>query len=323
MEGEALMEKLAISKSLKQETMIKAKQRRWGSPSMTGYLFLVPALFILALVGFYPLVRTVILSFYNLNLTNPVTTYVGLSNYIHLLDDIWFKVAYKNTWIFTVVSVAAETLLGLLIALLLDKKFPGRGWVRASILIPWAIPTVISADMWKWLFNSEYGLINFLLLKIGLIDTYQNWLGSPTFAFWCAVIADIWKTTPFMALILLAGLQTIPEEIYEAGQIDGVSSWQRFRFITLPLLSPTIVMAILLRSLDAFRVFDLIFVLTGGGPANSTEVLSSYAYKTTFSSTQIGYGASMSTMMALSVFVLAMVMLFWLRHAYARQGGKE
>lgn len=283
---------------------------------LTGYLFLAPALLILMIIGFYPLIRTLLLSFYDTTFINPVSQFIGIRNYLDLANDIWFKVSYKNTWFFTIASVVMETLLGLGIALLLDKKLPGRKWVRVSVLIPWAIPTVISARMWQWLYNGDFGLINYVLAKIGMIDSYQNWLGDSSTALWAVIFADVWKTTPFMALILLAGLQTISEDIYEASAIDGVRHWQRFYLITFPLLLPTILTAFLLRTLDAFRVFDLIYVLTGGGPANSTEVLSSYAYKTTFSATQVGYGASMATVMAISVLLFAVIMQYLLRRTY-------
>ncbi|CAH0117656.1 MULTISPECIES: carbohydrate ABC transporter permease [unclassified Paenibacillus] len=295
--------------------------KRERKSAAVGYLFVAPALIVLAVVGFYPLLRTLILSLYDASFINPVSEFVGFGNYMRLGSDIWFKKAYGNTWLFTFVSVMGEALIGLGIALLLDQKLPGRKWVRVSILIPWAIPTVISASMWQWLYNADFGLINYLLTQIGIVDSYQNWLGESSSALWAAIAADVWKTTPFMALILLAGLQTVPEEIYEAADMDGIRSWQRFWHITLPLLMPILLTALLLRALDAFRVFDLIYVLTGGGPANSTEVLSSYAYKITFSSTQVGYGASMAAVMAASVLVFAILMQLLLKRTYARIEG--
>jgi ABC-type sugar transport system permease subunit len=296
--------------------LIMQRMNRQHKSMLTGYLFLAPALCILIIIGLYPLIRTFILSFYDTTFINPVSTFVGIRNYLDLVSDVWFKVAYKNTWYFTIASVVLEGLLGLGIAVLLDKKLPGRKWVRVSVLIPWAIPTVISARMWQWLYNGDFGLINYLLTEVGLIDSYQNWLGDSSYALWAVIVADVWKTTPFMALIILAGLQTISEEIYEAADIDGVRHWQRFCLITFPLLLPTILTAFLLRTLDAFRVFDLIYVLTGGGPANSTEVLSSYAYKTTFSATQVGYGASMATVMAISALIFALIIQYLLRRTY-------
>lgn len=303
--------------------LMKKKSTIKNKPMMIGYLFLLPSLLILCVVGIYPLLQTIYLSLFDYSFTKPGANFVGLENYKNLLNDLWFKVAYKNTWVFTAISVLMEAVLGLCIALVLNKKFPGRGWVRACVLIPWAIPTVVSARMWEWIFNAEYGILNYLLMKLGLIDMNVNWLGETSTAMFAAIFSDVWKTTPFIALIILAGLQGISSSLYEAAEIDGANKWKQFTYITFPLLIPSIMIAVLLRSLDAFRVFDLIFVLTGGGPANSTEVLSSYAYKTTFSAAQVSYGAAMSSLMAISVFVLAIVLLFIMNKASEKiEGGK-
>ncbi|TWE01232.1 carbohydrate ABC transporter membrane protein 1 (CUT1 family) [Neobacillus bataviensis] len=319
------MEKQVISSTPANLLVVeKPKTRRkFNKPMMIGYLFLLPSLLILCVVGIYPLIQTLYLSFFDVSLTKQGSHFIGLENYKTLFSDIWFKVAYKNTWIFTAISVLMETLLGLVIALVLNKKFKGRGWVRACVLIPWAIPTVVSARMWEWIFNAEYGILNFLLVKTGIIDSNVNWLGETSTAMFAAIFSDVWKTTPFMALIILAGLQGISSSLYEAADIDGANKWRQFSYITFPLLIPSIMIAVLLRALDAFRVFDLIFVLTGGGPANSTEVLSSYAYKTTFSAGEVSSGAAMSSLMAVSVFVLAIVLLFLMNKASEKiEGGK-
>ncbi|MDR4949731.1 sugar ABC transporter permease [Neobacillus cucumis] len=319
------MEKQVISSTpAKLLVMEKPKtKKKFNKPMMIGYLFLLPSLLILCVVGIYPLIQTLYLSFFDVSLTKQGAHFIGLENYKNLLSDIWFKVAYKNTWMFTVISVLAETVLGLIIALVLNKNFKGRGWGRACVLIPWAIPTVVSARMWEWIFNAEYGILNYLLLKSGIIDSNVNWLGETSTAMSAAIFSDVWKTTPFMALIILAGLQGISSSLYEAADIDGANKWRQFSYITFPLLIPSIMIAVLLRALDAFRVFDLIFVLTGGGPANSTEVLSSYAYKTTFSAGEVSSGAAMSSLMAVSVFVLAIVLLFFMNKATEKiEGGK-
>jgi ABC-type sugar transport system permease subunit len=301
----------------------KNVKKIFNKPMMIGYLFLLPSLLILCIVGIYPLIQTIYLSFFDVSFTKQGSSFVGLENYRNLLSDIWFKVAYKNTWVFTAFSVLLETIFGLFIALVLNKNFKGRGLVRACVLIPWAIPTVVSARMWEWIFNAEYGILNFILMKVGIIDANINWLGETSTAMSAAIFSDVWKTTPFMALIILAGLQGISSSLYEAADIDGANKWKQFFHITFPLLIPSIMIAVLLRSLDAFRVFDLIFVLTGGGPANSTEVLSSYAYKTTFSAAQVSYGAAMSSLMAVSVFILAMVLLFFMNQSSKKiEGGK-
>uniref|UniRef100_UPI00313C8A77 carbohydrate ABC transporter permease n=1 Tax=Bacillus sp. OTU2372 TaxID=3043858 RepID=UPI00313C8A77 len=319
------MEKQVISSTPANLLVVEKPKtkRKLNKPMMIGYLFLLPSLLILCVVGIYPLIQTLYLSFFDVSLTKQVSHFIELENYKNLFSDIWFKVAYKNTWIFTAISVLMETLLGLVIALVLNKKFKGRGWVRACVLIPWAIPTVVSARMWEWIFNAEYGILNFLLVKTGIIDSNVNWLGETSTAMFAAIFSDVWKTTPFMALIILAGLQGISSSLYEAADIDGANKWRQFSYITFPLLIPSIMIAVLLRALDAFRVFDLIFVLTGGGPANSTEVLSSYAYKTTFSAGEVSSGAAMSSLMAVSVFVLAIVLLFLMNKASEKiEGGK-
>jgi multiple sugar transport system permease protein len=319
------VEKQIIGSNNAHLTLAKKRniKKMHNKPMIIGYLFLLPSLLILCIVGIYPLIQTIYLSFFDVSLTKHGASFVGLANYKNLLSDIWFKVAYKNTWMFTAVSVLMETVLGLFIALVLNKKFLGRGWVRACVLIPWAIPTVVSARMWEWIFNAEYGILNYLLVKTGIIDANINWLGETTTAMFAAIFSDVWKTTPFMALIILAGLQGISSSLYEAANIDGANKWKQFLHITFPLLIPSIMIAVLLRALDAFRVFDLIYVLTGGGPANSTEVLSSYAYKTTFSAGEVSSGAAMSSLMAVSVFVLAIVLLFIMNKASEKmEGGK-
>ena len=194
-----------------------------------------------------------------------------------------------------------------MIALVLSERFRGRGIVRAAMLVPWAIPTVVTSKMFGWLFDGQNGVVNYLLRSVGLIQHNVDWYGSPDLALGTIVIADVWKTTPFMALLLLAGLQTIPDSLAEASVIDGANAWQRFWHIRLPLLTPTLLIASMFRALDAFRIFDLVYVLTGGGPADSTEVLSTFTYKNLFSALQFGYGSALSTIMFITEIVIAVV----------------
>ena len=201
--------------------------------------------------------------------------------------------------------MTVELLLAVPLALLLNRAFPGRGLLRASVLVPWAIPTVVSARLWAWMFNPEYGIINRLLPGSDI-----NWLGAPGYALHAAILVDVWKTTPFMALLVLAGLQGISEDIYKAARVDGASAWRTFRSITLPLLKPAILLALLFRTLDAFRVFDAIYVLTEGGPANTTETLSIYAYKTLMRSGNFGYGSTLSVVTFVCVLAIALVYLW-------------
>jgi multiple sugar transport system permease protein len=189
--------------------------------------------------------------------------------------------------------------LGLAVALLLNRLFRGRGLMRAVVLVPWAIPTVVSARMWEWMYNSDFGIFNYFL------GTQINWLGDPFWAMNAAIFMDVWKTTPFVALLLTAGLQVIPRELYAAARLDGAAAWAGFRRITLPLLWPTMLVVLLFRTLDAFRVFDAIYVLTGGGPANTTETLSIYAYKSLFQTLQFGYGSAIAVIVFLCVGLIS------------------
>ncbi|KPK91813.1 MAG: ABC transporter permease [Deltaproteobacteria bacterium SM23_61] len=260
----------------------------------SGYRYVAPALGLLGGVALFPLLYVIYLSFHRRLLIFDISKFVGLENYRFLLQDDRFWNALQNTAYFTAVSVSAQLLLGLGIALLLNRSFQGKDWVRALILVPWVIPTVVSARMWEWIYNPEFGILNFLLgAKI-------NWLGTPGLALHAAIFADVWKTTPFVVILLLAGLQIIPRELYQAARVDGAGSWAAFRRITLPLLMPVLLVALVFRMLDAWRVFDVIYVLTGGGPANTTETLSLYAYKMLFQTLQFGYGSALSVVTFLS-----------------------
>ena len=214
------------------------------------------------------------LSFTNTSLISQERDFVGVANYVQLWGDPRFWNAWGHTLWFTFASTSLETLIGLGMALILYETFSGRGWVRAAMLVPWAMPTVVTSKMFGWLFDGQHGIINYILLQLGLIDANINWYGSPDTAMTTIIIADVWKTTPFMALLLLTGLQTVPKSLIEAARMDGAKAWTIFWYIRLPLLMPTLLIAGLFRALDAFRIFDLVYVLTGGGPADSTETLS-------------------------------------------------
>ena len=257
---------------------------------LSGYRFVAPALILLGVLTAYPLLYVVYLSFQRRLLIFHLSQFVGLGNYFFLLQDSRFWNALKNTVYFTGTSVFLELVAGFLVALLLNRSVRFLGLLRAVVLIPWAVPTVISARLWEWIFNANFGVLNFLL------GSQVNWLGDPFLAMQAAVFVDVWKTTPFVALILLAGLQAIPPEIYQAARVDGAGDWVLFRRITFPLLLPMIWVVLIFRTLDAWRVFDVIYVLTGGGPANSTETISIYAYKVLFQTLQFGYGSTLSVM---------------------------
>ena len=274
--------------------------RRWLVP----FLLIVPMLASLLAVSLYPVLRTIWMAFRNTSLETQSDRFTGLANARQLMHDAIFWKAWRQTLEFTAVTTIAETLIGLVIALALYQKFRGRGFVRAAVLVPWAIPTVVTARMFSWLFD-QGGLVNYLLVESHLVSQPVNFLGSTTLALPTLMVADIWKTTPFMALLLLAGLQTVPPGLEEAARIDGASAWSYFWRVRLPLLMPTLLVAALLRSLDAFRVFDLPYVVTGGGPASSTQTMSTYAYNVLFSGLQIGYGSAIATAMFITEVIIA------------------
>ena len=233
------------------------------------------------------------------------SNFIGLAGYARALRDERVHSALVQTVVFTIASVTLELLLGLGLAIIMNKAMKGQGLVRAVSLIPWAIPTTVAALMWSYLYDGSSGIVALIFQNIGLVADSKDLLLSAGGAMFSAIIADVWKTTPYMALLILAGFQTIPKDVYESAAIDGSGIFNTFFKITLPLLKPSILVALLMRTLDAFRVFDLIYVLTGGGPGGSTETLSIYAYKTMFVQTDFGYGSIVVILMVLSVAVIA------------------
>ncbi|CDX31201.1 Binding-protein-dependent transport systems inner membrane component [Mesorhizobium sp. SOD10] len=282
----------------------------------TAWLFLTPMLFVLAVVAGWPFLRTVYYSFTDASLADlDARRWVGFDNYFSVLrlpsgrvlydgllvDPVWWRAVW-NTVRFAVVSVACETVLGMIVALALNAEFPGRGIVRAAILIPWAIPTIVSAKMWQWMLNDQFGIINVVLLNLGLIDTKIAWTASADTAMIAVLIVDIWKTTPFMALLILAALQMLPREILEVAKLDGASPWQIFWRVTLPLIRPAVMVAVIFRALDALRIFDLIYVLT---PNNvQTKSMSIFARENLFEFDKFAYGSAASTLLFLIIGLL-------------------
>jgi len=262
-------------------------------------LMALPAVAVLGGVAVAPVLAAIWLSLHRSIVVFHEHRFIGLGNFTFLLADARFWSALRTTAYFTVVAVAAELLIGLPTAVLLQRS---AGWLRAALLLPWAVPTAVSARLWAWLFNADYGLLHRALPSI-------DWLGSPAAALHAAILVDVWKTTPFVALLLLAGLQAIPEDVLKAARVDGARPARIFFSITLPLLKPSILLALLFRSLDAFRVFDAIYVLTEGGPGNSTETLSIYAYKTLLRAGDFGYGSTLAVATFLCVLALGLALL--------------
>ncbi len=241
------------------------------------YFLVAPTIIIIALVAVYPIIDSIRLSFLNNPLLPNGSTFVGLKNYIQVLGDPAFRNSFGLTVVFSVVSVALETLVGFAVALLMNQVFPGRGLVRTAILIPFAFPTIVSGQIWLLMLNAQNGVLTYLFQSAHILAQGDSLLRTPTGVIIAAVMIDVWKTTPFMALLILAGLQGIPNELYEAAGVDGSTRWQQFWTITLPLLRSALLIALLFRLLDALRAFDLFYVLTGGGREIQTLALYSYA----------------------------------------------
>jgi multiple sugar transport system permease protein len=274
-------------------------------PHRLALLLVAPSLFFIGLFSVYPIFDSFRLSFYRLILSFPWLgrKMIGWQNYIDLWTDPVAADALRNTLLFIAVTIPLELAFGLAIALVMNQAFRGRGLLRAVVLIPWAIPTVVSSQMWRFIFNDRYGLFNFALFGAD-VSRYMAPLADPGLAMMAIMAAEVWKTTPFAALILLAGLQSIPDDLYEAASIDGATRWQQFRHVTLPLIMPALLLAVLFRTIDALRVFDLVFVMTQGGPADATNVLQFYGYKKSFAEGMIGYGSAI----AVCVFLLSLLL---------------
>ncbi len=270
-----------------------------------AYIFNLPLMLFAAVFILLPVVGTLITSLFR-DVTYLPGKFLGLANYKRLLLDVSFWQSARFTLLFVLVSVSIELVLGMLFALTLNEAIPGRGLLRVAVLIPWAIPIAISARIWELIYSYDFGVLNFLVTHVGLANSPVNWLGTSTGAFFALVLSDVWKSTPFMAIILMAGLSTIPRDLYQQAMVDGANFIQRFFRITLPLLRPVIVVALLFRTIDAIRIFDLVYVLTGGGPGGSTNSLSLYAFRY-YVNGDFGYGSAISVLVFLLASLLAVL----------------
>lgn len=280
-----------------------------------AWLLMLPLLVVMIAVIGWPLIDTVRLSFTDARLVGTEGTFVGLANYAKMLGGSNFLRAFVTTTWFAVVSVTAEMVLGVLAALLLNQQFRGRTALRALMILPWALPTVVNATLWRLIYNPEYGALNAVLTQIGLIDSYRSWLGEPGSALTALIIADCWKNFPLVALIALAALQAMPRDITAASLVDGAGPLNRFRYVIMPYLAGPLLVALVLRTIEAFKVFDLIWVMTRGGPANSTRTLSILVYQEAFSFQRAGSGASLALIVTLLVTVLAVAYAAMVRKA--------
>ena len=272
--------------------------------------FVAPAALVIVLIVLIPLGRALWMSVFDIRLTRPgVEPFVGLGNYLEQLTSGDFWAATWRALYFTVVSTTLELGFGMGLALLMDQPLRWRWLLRTLVILPWALPTIVNALMWRWIDNAEYGALNALLTQTGLLHSYEPFLSDSDLAMWMVIVADVWKLTPLVAILLLAGLQSIDREVVEVARVDGAGPWQVFRHILLPLLTPVILILLVLRTMEAFKVFDLIWIMTHGGPANSTQTIAIYAYQTAYQGFDFGRGAALGYLIALVIMVLAAVYL--------------
>ncbi|WP_394661898.1 carbohydrate ABC transporter permease [uncultured Pantoea sp.] len=291
--------------------MLSLRQReRWQA-----WVLLAPMLLVMLLLTAWPLMRTIWLSFTDAALigSGDAPGWIGVENYLYALSDPDFRLSLWRTLYFTLVSVAFEGVIGVLVALLLNQRFTGRNVLRVLVILPWALPTIVNAMMWRLNFNPDYGSVNALLTQLGILDGYRSWLGSPDSALNAVMFADVWKNYPLVTLLVLAALQSIPDDLFEAARLDGASAWRRFRAITFPAIVGALSVALVLRTIDAFKIFDIIYVMTRGGPVDSTKTLSFYVYQESFSYLRAGSGAAYAILMTLlcAVLIALYMLLLW------------
>jgi multiple sugar transport system permease protein len=279
----------------------------------TAWLLLAPSLLVMLGVTLWPVISTFILSFFNAPTgLNQARTFVGLGNYLAMLQDQTFWETIGRTMYFTVVSVGLELILGLAIAQLIHSRPWGWQFLRISLIIPWAVPTIVNGAMWRWIYSADFGALNGLLMQLGLIKHYVPWLTLPDMAMNLVIVADIWHTMPFVALVLQAALATLPGDLEEAAAVDGANAWQRFWQIRVPLLRPAILVALIVRTVDAFRVFDIVYIITSGGPAYKTLTITYLTYLNSFAFGKQGIGAALSFLISTFTIIMALIYIRFL-----------
>lgn len=275
------------------------------------YLLLAPALILLALTVLYPLARGIYLSFQSYSLVNPMgNRFVGLDNYRTLFDSGTYWRVWKITIIFVIASVAGQFLLGFFTAIVLSNKdLKRQGLFRGLLLVPWIVPTVVTSLLWKWIYNQQYGIFNYLLRRVGIISQFEAWIGDPDLAMFSVVLANIWKGFPFHMIILLAALQTIPVDVMEAAEMDGATAFERFRHIVLPYMRYIIMIDLLISIIWTFQNFTLIWTMTEGGPVDATTTLAISIYRTAFQGFDMGMGSAIGTTWLLALFIFSAVFI--------------
>ncbi|HVM82829.1 MAG TPA: sugar ABC transporter permease [Candidatus Binatia bacterium] len=291
--------------------MLTRAQRR----EVEGWALMLPVLAVMAVVTLYPLMRTVWLSFTDAELPvgETVPQWVGIENYNYVITDPDFLDALLRTLHFTLASVAVELVLGILVGLLLNQPFRGRALVRSIVILPWALPTIVNGMLWRLSFNPDYGAVNAMLTQLHIIDQYRSWLGDPDIVMDMVILADVWKNYAIVALVVLAALQTIPSDLYEAMRIDGAGAWSRFWNLTVPGILGPLTVVMVLRLIDCFRVFDIIYVMTRGGPADATKTLSFFVYQESFAFLRAGSGASYAVICAIMSAILIAIYISLLK----------
>ena len=278
-----------------------------------AWLLLAPSLLVMLGVTLWPVISTFILSFFHLPTgINQIRTFVGFGNYLEMLRDQLFWETIGRTLYFTVVSVGLELMLGLGIAQLIHSRPWGWQFLRFSLIIPWAVPTIVNGAMWRWIYSADFGALNGLLMQLGLIKHYVPWLTLPNMAMNLVIVADIWHTMPFVALVLQAALAGLPDDLDEAAAVDGANAWQRFWQIRLPLLRPAILVALIVRTVDAFRVFDIVYIITSGGPAYKTLTITYLTYLNSFAFGKQGTGAALSFLISTFTIIMALIYIRFL-----------
>ncbi len=297
---------MATASTLLPKSRLSLRQR----DAFTAWLLILPSLVVILGITLWPVISTFVLSFYNAPTgIHQARTFVGFGNYLEMLRDQTFWETIWRTVYFTGVSVGLELVLGLGIAQLIHSKPWGWQFLRLSLIIPWAVPTIVNGAMWRWIYSADFGALNGLLMALGLIKHYVPWLALPDMAMNLVIAADVWHTMPFVALVLQAALATLPADLEEAAAVDGANAWQRFWQIRVPLLRPAILVALIARTVDAFRVFDIVYIITAGGPAYKTLTITYLTYLNTFSFGKQGIGAALSFLISIVTISLAVLYL--------------
>jgi multiple sugar transport system permease protein len=301
------------------EASRKIRSYEWPAGAPRPALLFAPLIAILAIVIAYPMAQTAVLAFTNAKLMTgfSASKWIGFENFSYALTDPEFRFAFGRTLYFAFISVALEMVIGVAVALLLNQNFLGRSACRALLILPWALPTIVNALMWRLIYQPDFGVLNSVLGQIGIISSYRSWLGDDAVAMNAVIVADVWKNYPLVALIALAALQTVPKELYEAARIEGASAFKIFRYVTLPLVAGPILIAVILRVIEALKVFDIIYVMTRGGPANATKTVSFFVYEESFSFNRIGSGASYALILVLLSMVPVTIYLKLLKRTNA------